>query len=382
MIYKLILSDSSIKSLSEKDKIHLIVKHGCITPYMSIKKDKNTFRYYIKWFNMDKMKMCQKSYNISLHKDAKEKIILYKNQLPIYDEDNIQRYIKEYTIEEIYKNIDYFKKYFRFYKIPIDYKYLNVPIDSYFLELWLGDGSSTSKCIYNIDEEVINEICEYATSLNIDVKHDGINHTTITNKKPFSYKQKSLDLVVNIINDYKSNFDKKVIIEKYNISYITYKKYTNIYEKDGIEGIYKYFDMYKKNPIYQELKKLNLIGNKHIPDIYKYNTKEIRLNLLAGFIDTDGHLAKTCYEICQGIKNEKLFDDIIEISNSLGFRTSKNYTIKSCTYKNIKKEFPAVRGFISGDINIIPVRIERKKCTRKKRNRYDFLNFDIELIKN
>ena len=35
------------------------------------------------------------------------------------------------------------------------------------------------------------------------------------------------------------------------------------------------------------LKTHNLIGNKHIPHIYKCNSREIRLQLLAGIIDSD-----------------------------------------------------------------------------------------------
>ena len=35
-----------------------------------------------------------------------------------------------------------------------------------------------------------------------------------------------------------------------------------------------------------------LIGNKHIPNEYLFNNRESRLKLLAGIIDTDGHVTK------------------------------------------------------------------------------------------
>jgi hypothetical protein len=54
----------------------------------------------------------------------------------------------------------------------------------------------------------------------------------------------------------------------------------------------------------------NLINNKHIPDIYKFNNKENRLALLEGMLEKD-YIIKTKYE--------KLNNDIIYLIRSLGF---------------------------------------------------------------
>jgi intein/homing endonuclease len=65
-----------------------------------------------------------------------------------------------------------------------------------------------------------------------------------------------------------------------------------------------------------------MINNKHIPHIYKCNSSENRLKLLAGLIDSDGHLIKNGgYEFTQ--KNEKLMDDVIYLARSLGFSCNK-----------------------------------------------------------
>jgi hypothetical protein len=53
----------------------------------------------------------------------------------------------------------------------------------------------------------------------------------------------------------------------------------------------------RPNPLIAKLKGLDLIHNKHIPEIYLRNSKEVRLQVLAGLIDTDGHLASATYEI-------------------------------------------------------------------------------------
>ena len=44
----------------------------------------------------------------------------------------------------------------------------------------------------------------------------------------------------------------------------------------------------EENKLRQALIKLNLIGNKHIPEDYFYGSKEQRSALLAGLLNTDG----------------------------------------------------------------------------------------------
>jgi hypothetical protein len=74
----------------------------------------------------------------------------------------------------------------------------------------------------------------------------------------------------------------------------------------------------------QVLKELNLLDNKHIPDIYKINERKIQLELLAGLLDTNGSYSKKSkyYEIIQ--KNKSLSDDILFLVRSLGFAAYQN----------------------------------------------------------
>ena len=79
------------------------------------------------------------------------------------------------------------------------------------------------------------------------------------------------------------------------------------------------------------LNKYNLINNKHIPHIYKCNSRENRLKLLAGLIDSDGSLDSSgCYDFIQ--KSEKLIDDVIYLAHSLGFACYKSIQKKGCWY--------------------------------------------------
>ncbi|UWF82784.1 MAG: Homing endonuclease [Bacteriophage sp.] len=44
----------------------------------------------------------------------------------------------------------------------------------------------------------------------------------------------------------------------------------------------------KANWLLNELRNLKVLNNKHIPDDYIFDSRENRLKLLAGLIDTDG----------------------------------------------------------------------------------------------
>jgi Rad3-related DNA helicase len=118
-------------------------------------------------------------------------------------------------------------------------------------------------------------------------------------------------------------------------------------------------DNHFKNSLTNDLRYYNLLNNKHIPICYKTNSKENRLELLAGLIDADGYNAGNRYEITS--KSLELITDICYVANSLGFGTNLN--------KKFNKKFNKLyyRLSIFGkDITKIPVRIERKKITNKK----------------
>lgn len=108
-------------------------------------------------------------------------------------------------------------------------------------------------------------------------------------------------------------------------------------------------DIGKSNSMFSLLRDMNLITNKHIPSQYKYNSRGIQLQVLAGLIDADGHLREKGYDIIQ--KDEQLLDDIIFIARSLGFAAYKQECRKSCLYKT------NIHGH---GIEDIPVKVKRK----------------------
>jgi superfamily II DNA or RNA helicase len=126
-------------------------------------------------------------------------------------------------------------------------------------------------------------------------------------------------------------------------------------------------DEHNNDHFYQFLKKHNLLYNKHIPDLYKYNSRDIQLQVLAGIIDSDGYnQSDTVYELI--LKNEKLMDDIIFLCRSLGFACYKRKYLKTCNSKNPTNKV-YYRICISGpELDKLPVKLLYKKLKPQTKN--------------
>lgn len=89
-----------------------------------------------------------------------------------------------------------------------------------------------------------------------------------------------------------------------------------------------------------------------IPSDYLHGPRAVRLAVLAGLVDTDGHYSGGCYEITQ--KNADMARTIAFLARSLGLRVTQ-------TVKTVNGQ-PYQRLLLSGDIDMIPVRIPRKRA--------------------
>ena len=120
----------------------------------------------------------------------------------------------------------------------------------------------------------------------------------------------------------------------------------------------------------QNIRDLNLYGkssvDKFIPLDYKTSSREDRLDLLAGLMDTDGSLdgLKTSFDYTT--KSKQLADDIAYIVRSVGLATYPKKCKKQI--KSIGFEGEYYRFNISGDTSIIPTRLPIKKALPRKRN--------------
>ena len=85
--------------------------------------------------------------------------------------------------------------------------------------------------------------------------------------------------------------------------------------------------------IYRKLKELNLINNKHIPDIYQRASYEQRLDLLRGLMDTDGYYNSKRKRFVMETSQEWQCYDFIKLLSSLGIKSTKFNIIKKLNGK-------------------------------------------------
>ncbi len=187
-----------------------------------------------------------------------------------------------------------------------------VEIDPYVLGLWLGDGYSTGyahACYGEKDPEIINYLTEWGKT----------NDATIKQRGKYTYTIKSTT-------------------------------------HEGEKGY---------SPLRNQLKKYNLVNNKHIPIEYIVNDRDTRLKVLAGIIDTDGYVSRdgTRINIAQGLEHKQIIDDIMLLGRSLGFNCQLTKGKTTWSWKGEKKDGEAYKINISGNgVEDIPTLLPRKKC--------------------
>ena len=158
---------------------------------------------------------------------------------------------------------------------PLNYSYKELPIDPYVLGAWLGDGHSREGSIECADKQILNEIKKVGYSINL----------------------------------YKSTMGRSKSC------------------KYGLGDKVKNKNHRTTRRLTEELKQLNLLKNKHIPEMYLYSSVEQRLSLLQGLMDTDGCCFKSGgMEYCS--VNPDLAFGVLQLINSLGIKAkcAKNKT--------------------------------------------------------
>lgn len=190
------------------------------------------------------------------------------------------------TTSEIKKDYQYTekngKKRYRYHLPfikPIQYPKTELPLDPYFLGLWLGDGSSTKPCITHDPKDI-----------------ESIEHIP------------------------------------YKISTIC------THTETGVKTTY-----FSHQGIIKKIKELHLYNNKHIPRIYLEACVEDRLQLLAGLIDSDGSVDKNgrvrfininkqlindVFELCTGLGLYPYFH-VRKKEDMNHYKRNSKYNIKS-----------------------------------------------------
>ena len=136
------------------------------------------------------------------------------------------------------------------------------------------------------------------------------------------------------------------------------------------------------NEFVRRLKTLGLFGlksgEKFIPFEYKSASVNQRLNLLAGLLDTDGHLGGGVYDYIT--KSERLAEDVVFLARSLGFAAYSHSCNKSCPGRSGIFTGIYFRVCLSGNVTRIPNRLSFKHCPDPRRQKKSVLvtGFRIE----
>jgi hypothetical protein len=199
------------------------------------------------------------------------------------------------------------QKYARIVRKGVDYLPREVVIEPYWLGVWLGDGNSRNTGITSMDAEVVEAVFSEANRRSLKVRADQTG------------KSKAKSYFIH----------------------------------GGTRGKWGC-----KNSLLRDLRSEGLICNKHIPDKYKFNSEEVRLQVIAGLLDTDGCLSNGYFIFSN--KSDRLALDFAEVVRSLDM---------ACYISN---QYSKLRGgfyhswavHLSGDCRRIPTRIPRKQCNR------------------
>ena len=221
----------------------------------------------------------------------------------------------------------------KLFRVGVDYENSigeNLPFDPYLVGVWLGDGTVGEPQITNSNNIIVKEI-------------DRIVNEQIP----------ECHLTVKWIDRINSNSIRIALKDK---------------KGNGLP----------KNNFRRYLRKsLYINGEKRIPHQYLVSSRENRLRLLAGLLDTDGSLGNGYFEITTKYKG--LEQDILHLARGLGFAAyavDKIATIKSLNFSGLY-----YRITISGHVNKIPtlakVANKRKQIKNVQRTGFSVKNIGV-----
>lgn len=258
----------------------------------------------LSWFDKKELRYKYKDF------DDKDELTAFYSSL---DDDNVI----DITIEKYQQLPNCIRKnLFVFKSAGINWPRHDVLLDPYILGMWLGDGDSTGCGFATADDELLAEWTEWGSANGATISWNGKYHYGVSSTR------------------------------------------NKMQQGKGKLG---------PNPLKKLLAQYGLVNNKHIPREYLVNDRETRLALLAGLIDTDGHVRANGHEIriCQGKPNYRLLYDAEFLARSLGFSCHVSDGICTYTVKGEKRQKPYKELTITGPkVYEIPTVLPRKKLAK------------------
>lgn len=270
----------------------------------------------------------------------------------------------EITIDEYMKLTPSCKAHLMGFKgVGIDYDYKEVKVDPYLLGLYIGDGINNGIAFAvcpQKDPEIIHYLLKWCNENNAELIHD--------EAYKFRIKRRGFGERLGIGRGAVSATCKGCLQNKCYLCDLPNIEYTN----DNINS--------ELNPLKEILQYYDLIKNKHIPNDFLMNSREVRLKVLAGIVDTDGYLGNDGKRIQIPQSNHLIAKQIEFLARSLGFVVNIDILQKkNVSFPNTeKKDYnDQMRVNISGEhLDEIPCLIIRKKCNSSRANK-DYLRTSI-----
>lgn len=217
---------------------------------------------------------------------------------------------REIRVDDFNNQSKTFRGRAKMLRIGVEFPPKATSLDPYFLGLWLGDGDSNQATITSADKVIVDWLYEYAA----------IQGFEITKFKETPEREETECPRYNLHANWNRSLAPSI-----------------------------------------KLRKLGVLDNKHIPLLYRANTREIRLLVLAGLLDSDGYLSSNCFVFTN--KNHQLALDTVYIARSLGLAAYiKEY--RSCSQTGVEGTYYDVT--ISGHVDKIPTKLLRRKAKPRK----------------
>jgi hypothetical protein len=132
------------------------------------------------------------------------------------------------------------------------------------------------------------------------------------------------------------------------------------------------------NPLNTELRKLGLRGvagdERFVPDAYRLGSRRVRLDVLAGLLDSDGSKHGQGYDFCS--KSAALADHVAFVARSLGLAAYVSAREVRSPWSGAVGTY--FRVSIIGDASVIPCRVARKRV-EPRRQKKDVLRTGFEV---
>jgi superfamily II DNA or RNA helicase len=213
----------------------------------------------------------------------------------------------EITVDQYMKSSAYFQQTSKLVRTGVAFPEADQPVDPYFLGVWLGDGTSTQPVVTTPDSEVVDFLQRYCDEAGL------------------------------------------------RLSRSSYPERCPSYRLCGLDS--------RPNTLLQQMRAIGLLRDaKFIPRPYLIASRQQRLRLLAGLVDTDGYVHHGFIEITQ--KSSDIAQAIVFLARSLGFGVTHRIVSKACQtgaaglYSRIN--------IFGSDLDQIPCLVARKQCAPRK----------------